>query len=438
MGLALKSDPEMMGGIPSQNLQGPQAPTGSPQATNALLQGALEEVGKALALVQTSTSQNILTNGKNREEIGKVLINIADQSLQNAMTDLQNYLNAQAAAASSSFWGSIFGAIITAIVCVVSVATGNPELAVIGIALYLASSNVPGTNKSFIGTSKTPMSMLQDQVSYFLKDLGVPPSWAKACADILITVAIVAASAGASSALAAKAGATIAETAADAAVEEGTAETTAVATEETTSSVATTEGSASTVGKSAFARLKAAVSSLSRTQATAIFAAGAAASSTGLPTALSSAIAQYVHDKKAQEILSSILTVVFSIIAMGAEMAGGASLGMKGIAQGGRLISGVVFKASMITASGATLAQGGSQIATGANDVVKGESMGKLIQSQAAQEFLNSLSETNSASSNSFTKGLEDILKGLSSQLVADSKGMTAINTQAANLVESN
>ncbi|MEN9344409.1 MAG: hypothetical protein RLZZ453_1196 [Chlamydiota bacterium] len=374
--------------------------------SNGLLQQAAIDSSKALFKVQESTSETILTNGKYQEKMAKTMINLGQNSVQQAIKDLKELIHAENEERHASLFQKIFGAILTSIMCVISAVTAQPELAVISIALYAASVS---------GGTKWAENKIADLLH---SAFGLKKSIGRLIGSILIVVVSVAAGAGGRAA-AAKIGDLIGSTALKAGAESAT---TATVDEANTTADETAE-EASLKGK-ASALLKRIPAPLAR----ALTTFGMSASSANLGGNL----AAIAHNKKLAEALESIV----SILSLLAGLVGGGAMGTQEVSGGNLSVWSTRFLKGSVLASGfASVGQGSSSIAVGRFDLLQGSASEAMGHANAELELTGNMRETGTDQWTAFIRQLEYTLQQEGKASVAVAQGMSAVNAYAAQLM---
>jgi len=91
----------------------------------------------ALSKVQVEATNSILTNSQEQEKMNDAMIKMSQDSMQTAVNSYDTFRQQEEKAKHASFWQTIFGDIVGALIAAVSVAVGQPELAVLSIALLV-------------------------------------------------------------------------------------------------------------------------------------------------------------------------------------------------------------------------------------------------------------------------------------------------------------
>lgn len=370
---------------------------------------AIVEAGKAIYQAEEATAKSIADGSKQQVNIGSNFVTAAEDAVTNAINSFNTYEAQVQAAQHSSFWGSLFGWVVT-IVAVVASAFAGPEVLLLTVALTIASKT---------GALDKLQTALGNAIG------------SKLLAGVILTAVLMAATAGAGGAAGA-----IEEDAGSIAEEAGSVvakEAGSSVEEESSSLVSKMKSFAKSAGKSVSKK----VASLSRWQAGALNGLGQGLQNFNIGAEIAKEMSK-LHAKWATA-LGVSLEVLVNVIAIVSEGAGTGNGVMRASAAGKGLCgltsvtsNSVIFKAvgSMGIVGGA--GQGSCSIATGVFENAEASAIGAYTKAQGQSELFDALKEMSHDGFTSWINGNSALEKALAKQATEVGKSISAVNTELA------
>lgn len=364
-------------------------------ATEGAVWKAITEATQAIYLAEESTAKAIADGSKQQTKISQNFIHEAEQDVTKAINSFNSYEAAVKAAHHSSFWGSVFGWVLT-IAAVIASAFAGPEILAMTVLMIVAS-------KSGL-TSK-----MQDGLA---KALG----GSKLLAGVLMTAALVAVGAGA--------GATAGMVTEDAG---------SVASEEV-SSVASKDSES--LASRIKTKIKTKVASLSRKTAGGINALGQGLQNFNVGSDIAQAMS---HSSAFDKVLGNVLEVLVDLVAIISQGVGTGNSMMRagkagqGLCGSSLAVNNVaLFKAVGALTVASTLGEGACSIATGALEEKQSNSILAYTNAQAHTEFLDNMKEMSHTGFSTWIESEKSVMKALSEQANASGQSISAVTTQLA------
>lgn len=369
-------------------------------ATQGDVLAAVVQTGQALYLAQESTAQQIADGAKQQADMSQDFVNQSQTDVTNSINEFNKYEAEKRAAEHSSFWGSLFGWVLT-IVAVVASAFAGPEMLAMTLAMLVLSKT----------------GVLNDAENALAKVVG-----SKLVASLLLTAVLAGAGAGAGG---------VAALADDGAT---------VVAEEATQVVA---DDSSVMGKvvSKLKNLKNNVAnkvkSLSRPAAGALNGLGQGLQNFNVGGILLQDMSS-LHAKWASA-LGVTLDAVVNIVALAAEAAG-AGNGIARSASAGKGFVGSslmakhlsLFKGVGMLGVGAAAAEGSCSMATGAFTSKEAAAVSAYTQYQAAASFESALQELSESGFGSWMNSQRSLEQALARQANEVAASVASVNTQLA------
>lgn len=126
--------PQEIGGMPMGT---GNTTVGSDSLSIGDMNQAWINTSEALAKVQAQAGDNIEQNSANQQQICSSMLLMCEHAMSEASQSYNTFLKEEQAEQHASFWQKFFGDFVGALVAVVSIAAGQPELAVISVALLI-------------------------------------------------------------------------------------------------------------------------------------------------------------------------------------------------------------------------------------------------------------------------------------------------------------